>query len=137
MSRRKKGEILTIKEKKFVAAKVQGKTNREAYKQAGYSINPNMATNDVAASQISKRENVQKAIDQALSKVGATPEFAVHQLYKIAEQDEEMGAKRLASMNLLELHGYNKGAAPKVSVEFKSDFFSQARKKETIVDLDE
>lgn len=126
---RVKGQNLTIKEKKFVAAKVAGKTNREAYKDAGYSTNTNQAVIDVAASQISKRENVQSAIEQGLAKAGLTPEYAIAQLAKIVEQDDEMGAKRLAIKDVLELHGWNKAERPSVHLKLEGSFFNTARQK--------
>lgn len=126
---RSKGQKLTIKEQKFAAAKVRGKSNREAYVEAGYSTKTNQATMDVAASQVLHRENVQQAIDAALAKSGLTPEYAIQQLAKIVEQDDEMGAKRLAIKDALELHGWSKADRPQVHVKFEGGFFQQARRK--------
>jgi phage terminase small subunit len=124
---RVKGQKLTIKEKKFVAAKVSGKTNRDAFKEAGYSTNSNMNTLDVAASLVNHRPNVQAAIDAGLAKAGLTPEYAIEQLAKIVSQDDEMGAKRLAIKDTLELHGWNKAERPQVHLVVEGEFFSQAR----------
>lgn len=129
---RSKGQKLTIKEKKFVAAKVGGKTNRDAYKEAGYSTNSNTNTLDVAASMINRRPNVQAAIDSGLAKAGLTPEYAIEQLAKIVNQDEEFGAKRLAIKDVLELHGWNKTERPQVHVKFEGGFFQSARNKDFI-----
>ena len=139
--KRQKGQKLTIKEKKFAAAKVAGKSNREAYELAGYSKNMNRNTTDVAASMIKGRPNVQAAIDAALAKHGLTPEYAVGQLAKIVAQDEEIGAKRLAIKDTLELHGWNKADRPQVHVKFEGSFFKQSRGNDFIegetVDADE
>jgi phage terminase small subunit len=122
-------QALTIKEKKFVAAKIAGKTNRAAYEGAGYSIASTKGTIDVAASQLNTRPNVQAAIDAGLARVGLTPEYAIEQLAKIVQQDDELGAKRLAIKDTLELHGWNKADKPQVHVTFEGDFFQSARHK--------
>ena len=125
--KRQKGVKLTIKEKKFAAAKAAGKTNREAYKDAGYSMGMKKETIDVAASNINRRPTIQKAIDEALAKHNLTPDYAVQQLAKIVEQDEEMGAKRLAIKDSLELMGYTKNERPQVHVSFEGSFFERSR----------
>ena len=125
--KRQQGTKLTIREKKFVAAKVAGKTNRAAYKVAGYSTNMKQDAADVAASNINRRPSVQAAIDVALAKHHLTPDYAIEQLAKIVGQDEELGAKRLAIKDTLELHGWNKADRPQVHVKFEGSFFQQAR----------
>lgn len=117
---------LTPKERKFVKSKIEGKTNRQAYKDAGYSIMKRESM-DVAASQINNKPHIQKAIDDALEKLGGTPEWAVQQLMKVAEQDEEIGAKRLAAKDILELHGWNKSERPTVQLDIRNQFFSKGR----------
>jgi len=117
---------LTIKEKKFVAAKVQGKTNVEAYKLADYAPMKKESMNAVA-SKIKNKPHIQQAIDDALVKHGASPEWAVLQLMKVAEQDKEIGAKRLASKDILELHGWNKADRPTLQLDIKNAFFGNAR----------
>lgn len=120
---------LSVKEKKFVKARVQGKTQAQAYVEAGYAPYSTKNATAVEAHHIDKRPHIQKAIDDALLAQGATPEWAVSQLMKVAKQDEEMGAKRLASMNILELHGYNKTDKPQLQLEIKNaQFFSKGRK---------
>lgn len=118
---------LTIKEKKFAAARASGKTNRESYKEAGYSMNSNINTIDAAASAINRRPNVQSAIDAGLKAAGLTPEYAIQQLEKIVSQDDELGAKRLAIKDVLELHGWNKADKPQVHVKLEGSFFGSAR----------
>lgn len=121
----------TIKEKKFAKAKVEGKSNREAYREAGYApLKPD--TEKVAASVIKNRPHVQKLIDDALEAQGMTPEWAVAQLKKVAEQDEELGAKRLAAKDTLELMGWNKSQKPQITLEVKSAFFEGRR----VIDVD-
>jgi len=127
---------LTFKERKFVKAKIEGKTNIAAYNEAGYS--PQKASVvPVAASNINTRPHIQEAINKALELHGATPEWAVLQLKKVAEQDEEIGAKRLASKDILELHGWNKSDRPTVQIQFKNSFFQSGRDlQENIVDVE-
>lgn len=118
---------LTPKERKFVKGKVEGKPQRQAYLEAGYAVMKKNSM-DVAASKVAAKPHIQQAIEEALQKQGATPEFAVQQLVKIATQDEEMGAKRLASMNILELHGWNKADRPTIQLDINNAFFGGARK---------
>lgn len=125
---------LTIKETKFAAAKIAGKKDLDAYAEAGYSVNKNSQINAVAASQIKARPNVQAAIDAGLAKAGLTPEYAIEQLAKIVAQDEEMGAKRLAIKDALELHGWNKADKPQVHVKIEGSFFSAARGKQDAIE---
>lgn len=125
--KRARSEKLTIKEKKFAAAKVAGKSNAEAYDLAGYSLNAKPTTKAVSASQIKARPNVQAAIDAGLARAGLTPEYAIEQLAKIVSQDDELGAKRLAIKDTLELHGWNKADKPQVHLKIEGAFFQQAR----------
>lgn len=119
---------LTIKQKKFVALKVAGKKNAEAYIEAGYSANTRNVA-EAEASRLTNKPNIQAAIDKALEHHGATPEFAVGRLKQIAEQEEEIGAARLAAKDILELHGWRKDQRPTVSLTFKSSFFNASRNK--------
>ena len=116
---------LTIKEQKFVTAKIQGKTNMVAYKEAGYKMEGLSAKTD--ASVVKNRPHVQKAIDDALMKHGLTPEYAIGQLAKIVAQDDEIGAKRLAIKDTLELHGWNKADRPTLQLDIKNAFFGGGR----------
>lgn len=110
---------------KFAKAKVEGKTNLEAYKEAGYKMTGPSA--QVDASIVKNRPHVQKAIEDALLKHGLSPEWAVQQLGKVAGQDEELGAKRLASKDILELHGWNKADRPTLTLDIKNAFFGRGR----------
>ena len=116
----------TIKERKFAIAKVKGKTNIEAYKEAGYKMVGNSAAVD--ASKVKSRPHVQKLIEDALEAQGLSAEWAVAQLGKVARQDDELGAKRLASKDILELHGWNKTDRPTLQLDIKNAFFANARK---------
>lgn len=119
---------LNVRERKFVKAKVQGKSNLQAAAEAGYSVK-NKEAAAVYASNVNTRPHIQEAINQALESQGATPEWAVAQMMKVAAQDEEMGAKRLAAMNILELHGWNKADRPTLELNIKNaSFFNQGRK---------
>jgi phage terminase small subunit len=126
----------TIKEKKFIKAKVQGKTHAEAYLAAGYAPN-NKNVMTVAGSVIAKRPHVQQAIEAALEAQGLTPEWAVAQLGKVASQDEELGAKRLASKDILELHGWNKNERPNLELNIKNAFFQGGRRNnDAVIDVE-
>lgn len=123
---KQKKKRLNPREKKFVKAKIQGKTHLQAWKEAGYSTNnPNSAV--VEASNKYNKPHIQQAIDDALQMHGATPEWAVAQLMKVAGQDDELGAKRLASKDILELHGWNKADRPTVQLQVKNAFFQGGR----------
>lgn len=117
---------LDIKQKKYVIARVQGASKQKAAMIAG-------ASTPVAASQyanrMSKNVSVQQAIDNALELTEATPEFAVRRLKQIAQQDEEIGAARLASKDILELHGWRKNERPTVSLTVNNAFFGASRNK--------
>lgn len=123
---------LTVKEKKLVAGIVSGDTQVRAYEKAGYAVGKSKSANAVNANKAVKRPHVQEAIDAALAKHGMTPEWAVQQLGKVAEQDKEIGAKRLAAKDILELHGWNKAERPTMSLKIDNAFFGDARRKEPI-----
>lgn len=119
---------LTNKQKKFVAEKVMGKNNIEAY-TAAYDVK----SKDVAkaeGSRLYNKPHIQDAINQALELHGATPEWAVKQLMYVAQQDEEIGAKRLAAKDILELHGWNKSERPTNVLSIQNAFFANSRKKQ-------
>jgi len=117
---------LTAKERKFVNAKVKGMSNRKAYIEAYQPGTTNLATIDPNASRVAKKEQIQIAIQNALEAAELTPEHAIQELKKIVDQDTEMGAKRLAIKDVLELHGY-KAATPKMSFNIDKGFFSASR----------
>ncbi len=117
---------LSIRQKKFVANKISGQTNDAAYVKAGYKAsNGNVAR--VEGSKLLNKPNIQAAIEAALTHHEATPEFAVGRLKQIAEQDKEIGAARLASKDILELHGWHRGDRPTVTLEIGNAFFNQTR----------
>lgn len=128
MSRQK--TKLSVKQKKYVAGIVQGKSQREAALKAGAKT-PIAA--DQYAQRLSKNVEVQKAIDEALESQGATPEYAVKTLKEVADQTKEIGARRLAAKDILELHGWQRGQRPTVTLELKDGFFRTSRE---IVDVD-
>lgn len=131
MAEIQKKKRLTPKERLLVKAKVEGKTDIQAGRIAGYSPNGKDLTVKAAVGEVKRRPHVQQAIDDALAKQGLSVEWAVEQLGKVAEQDEEMGAKRLATKDILELHGWNKKDKPNVQVEIKGDFFANFRNRDT------
>lgn len=121
---------LTVREKKFVASKVKGNTNAKAYLEAGYKAS-SRAVADSNAYKVLKKEKIQDAIDSALEFHGATPEFAVGNIKKIAEQTKEIGAARLANKDILELHGWQRGERPNVTLDIKNaSFFTQTRQQD-------
>lgn len=122
----KKKQKLTLRERKFVTAKVKGKTNAQAYLDAGYSPSTDN-TMRVAGSVIKNRPHVQEAIETALEARHMTPEWAVGELKKVAEQDEELGAKRLAIKDSLELMGWKKNERPSMQLDIRNAFFGEAR----------
>ena len=131
-----KTKKLKPREKKLVKAIVQGKSQAQAYQEAGYAVStPN--ANAVNAHKKIKQPHIQHANNDALEAHGATPEWAVSQLMKVASQDDEMGAKRLATMNILELHGWNKTDKPSVQLQVKNAFFQGGRSldQEGIIDV--
>ena len=78
---------------------------------------------------VNTKPHIQQAIDDALTLHGASPEWAVGQLAKVAKQDEELGAKRLASKDILELHGWRKEERPQLQLNVKNAFFNSSRDK--------
>lgn len=119
---------LTVKQTKFVANKVKGMAGYKAYTEAGYKANSYMIAAS-EASKLTKKPTIQAAIDSALESHGATPEFAVGRLKQIAEQNKEIGAARLASKDILELHGWQRGDRPTVSLQIGNAFFGDSRKR--------
>ena len=126
---------LTLKERKYIKSRVTGKSQKDAYKDA-YSTNSNDNVIKVAAHHVEKRPHVQQAIQAALEAQGLTPEWAVAQLGKVAGQDEELGAKRLASKDILELHGWNKSERPNLQIDIKNAFFKNGRDNDQIIDVE-
>jgi phage terminase small subunit len=129
-----KKEKLTYKEKKFVLAKAKGLPDVKAMKAAGYGPNSADRTLQADAMKMKKRPRVQAAIEQALDNQGLTVEFAVEQIGKVARQDDEIGAKRLAAKDLLELHGWSKKDKPQVKIEFGGSFFERGRDMQGVVE---
>ena len=126
---------LTGKQRKFVKAKVEGMNNMEAYADAGYSTK-NRDVVKAQSSTLRNKPHIQKAIDDALELHGATPEWAVKQLMSVAKQDKEIGAKRLASKDILELHGWNKADRPTLKLEVKNAFFQGGRDRGGVIDVE-
>lgn len=122
---------LRPKQAKFVKAKLDGKPNALAYTEAGYkALNRNSA--EASSSRLLRNANVQQAIEEALKLAEATPEFAVKRLKAIAEQSEELGASRLASKDILELHGWQRGNRPESRLTIENAFFGNSRDIPTV-----
>lgn len=118
---------LTHKERLFVNAKVKGKTNRAAYMEAYEPKTKNLATIDPNASRIAKKEQVTTAIHEALESQKMTPEWAITHLKEIVEQNKEIGAKRLAIKDVLELHGYKSATINNNQLNIKNGFFKMSK----------
>lgn len=123
---------LTVKQKKFVAKVVNGKTKTDAYKEV---YNPTTTKKESIyrqAHEVSKKPQVQQAINEALELHGLTPEVAIGELSKIVHQDEEIGAKRLAIKDVLELHGWRKDTRPQTTLQINNSFFTESRGREQV-----
>lgn len=120
---------LTIKRKKFVSAKVAGKTNHQAYLDAGYSATTRHVA-DVESSKLLNKPEIQDAINKALEFHGATPEFAVGNVKRIAEDVENNSSAALnANKLILQLHGWKEGERPDMTINVKNAFFNGNRSK--------
>jgi len=130
---------LTIREQKLVKNRIEGMTQAEAFVKAGYSQTTKNGTAVNAHKKINQ-PHIQEAINDALQLHGATPEFAVKRLKEIAEQEKEIGAARLASKDILELHGWNKNERPNLQLNVKNAFFGAARdnqhNQKEVIDVD-
>lgn len=123
--KQKSSNKLKPKEQRFAVAKINGKSNRLAGLEAG-AKSPVAA--DKYANRMSKNVKVQQAINEALEANEMTPQYLVSQLKSVIEQDKEIGAKRLAIKDGLELHGWQRGDRPNVTLDIKNaSFFSQTR----------
>lgn len=123
---------LNPQQKKYVSGIVKGKSQAQAYIEAGYKAkNKDILYSN--ASRLAAKPKIAIAIEQALDFHGATPEFAVGRLKSIAEQDKEIGASRLAAKDILELHGWKRGEKPSVTLDIKQAFFKDARE---IIDVE-
>ena len=69
-----KKKKLTIKEAKLVKAKIQGKTHKEAYKEAGYSLSKSEHSNVSNTDKILNKPHVKEAFNKALEKANITEE---------------------------------------------------------------
>jgi hypothetical protein len=121
--------ILDPKEIKYIQAKVQGKSKRQAGLAAGAKT-PVAA--DKYANRMSKNVKVQQAIEYALEAEQLTPQYLVAKLKEVIEQDKEIGAKRLAIKDGLELNGWQRGDRPTVVLDVQNAFFNQTRTGQVI-----
>lgn len=113
---------LTLKQKRFVAEYIKsGNGTRSA--MIAYP-NQTMMAAAVQSSDNLRKPNIQEAINDALAKHEASPEYAVGILKHVADQNEEIGAKRLAAKDILELHGWRKGETPNVQITANNAFFN-------------
>ncbi len=120
---------LSPRQKIYVTARAKGKSKREAALIAG-------AKTEVSADKYGTRQSnnvqVQKAIDEALVKLGADPEFAVTKIANVAnmELDNKSAPSVLkASNTILGLHGWRKEERPNMTLNI-NQFFSKSRNKQ-------
>lgn len=127
---------ITEKQKKMIVERTKDTTapKYKIIKRAGYNVDITTPKGKQTAAQIygenMKKPEINKAIENALEAQGATPEFAVGVLKEVAEQQKEIGARRLAAKDLLELHGY-KAITGKPSINITNGFFSASRGSES------
>lgn len=121
---------LTAKQKVFVNTYIRTRNGTKS----SLAVQPNQTYQSAAvtASRTLNNANVQQAIDNALMAQGATPEFAVSVLKEVADQKDEIGARRLAAKDILELHGWRKQDKPIIELQV-SEFFGKGR---NVIDLD-
>lgn len=119
---------LTIKEAKYTKARIEGKNKRTAGLIAGATTE---AGADKYANRMSKNVHVQKLIDEAMDAEGLTANKLISELRSVIEQDKEIGAKRLAIKDGLELLGWQRGERPNVTLDIKNaNFFGQTRQQD-------
>lgn len=123
---------LTVKQQKFVAEAVKTGNNTQAYKTAYKPKTSNKHSLHRQAHEVSRKPQVQAAIDAALKLHGLTPEYAIGELAYIVGQNKEIGAKRLAIRDTLELHGWRKEERPQTTLQIHNAFFNETRLKEPI-----
>lgn len=117
---------LTPSETQLVKSKISGKTHEQAYREAYPNAKGTKATAVANTDKVLKRPRVQQAIDDALAEQNLTPQYVIGKLKDIVDQDKEIGAKRLAIRDVLELHGYQKSAPPNLTINTKQAFFKQS-----------
>ena len=116
-----KNKGITVKDMKYIKARVEGKSKREAGLAAGAKT-PKAA--DKYAERASKKVEIQKAIDDALEAQNLTPEMLVEELKSVIVQNKEIGAKRLAIKDGFELMGWRKDERPQATLSINNAFFS-------------
>lgn len=128
----KSSKKLSVRQQKFVSEVIKGNTKTTAYKKVYKPQTVNQNSIHRQASKVSRNGLVAQAIENALEANQLTPELAVKELKKIVVQDEELGAKRLAIKDSLELHGWQRGDKPTITLDIQNaSFFNSARKHST------
>jgi len=131
---------LSGKQKTYIAEYIKNGKNgtRAALKAYGKPDKPvSYNTAHSISSENLQKPAIQEAIDQALIKLEATPEFAVNKVLSVAsmELDGKTAPSVLrASEKLLELHGWRKDERPTMTLNVKNAFFNRPRRDSTIID---
>lgn len=126
-------KTLTGKQNKMIVERTKDTTapHYEIIRRAGYNVNTTTTKGKQTATQIygenMRKPEIQIRIDQALEAQGATPEFAIGVIKEVAEQKKEVGARRLAANDLLELNGYKKSAISNLNLNVNKGFFRVAK----------
>lgn len=130
---------LKPRERIYATARARGLPKRQAALAAG--AKGEMAA-DKYGTRMSGNVQVQRAIDEALVKQGADPEFAVTKIVNVASMElTHQAAPSIlkASNTILELHGWRKEEKPNMTLNI-NQFFGKARstkKVDSSVDVSE
>lgn len=130
-----KRKKLTGKQRDFVTEYLKNGKNgvRAALKAYGTD---NYKVASAISSENLEKPGIKEAIELALIKQEATPEFAVRNIKNIAQDTENNPSAALhANVKILELHGWKAGDRPQVSLNIKNSFFNSNRKPKDIIDL--
>lgn len=126
----KQKPTVKIPPKRFAATYIaEGQNGTKAVMKLDPAASKEVAA--VKSSRMLRNDNVRKAIEDALKVHGATPEYAVGVLKDVADQDKEIGAKRLAAKDILELHGWQRGDRPNITLDIKNASFFAATRNNT------
>lgn len=131
MTQRRPLKTTTVKEKKFIKGIVEGKTKRQAAKDAGYTGSPE--TLSVTASQVLKNPNVQEELAKALDKHGITLDKAIEPVAKalkatkvVIHGDKEDAFAEVVDDIELQLKGHDRAMklmginSPTVNINFNN-----------------
>lgn len=117
---------LTVKQQKFAAKVAGGSSKVDAYREVYNTNTTNKQTLYREAHETARKPQVQEAIDNALIKLHATPEYAVSKIKSVSDMelnDRSASSVLKASNTILELHGWRKDERPTTTLNIKNAFF--------------